>query len=457
MGRKRRHDASNDTRRPPKHQKMGNRVDAEPSEAPAQFEVDSTLGLRRVVPYWWTHRVMAKGRWWQRELLEVYCKEFNDHSPQYFKDAIETGRIRVNGEIKDGVYRLRNGDAVSHRTHRHEPPIRCDQIRVVFADDDMLVVDKPPSIPVHPSGRYNHNTVLGILKSPEYGYSNLFSVNRIDRLTSGILLLARNKEKAAQLAAELADRNVQKTYLCRVRGLFPSEPIHCTEPIRVESNKLGINMVHPDGRQCETTFTLLHQNASSNTSVVLCEPKTGRTHQIRVHLQWLGYPIWNDPLYCNEEFWGPELGKGGVLDPEAVLERIRCAKVLNDLGDGGGEGAWTGGDGERLPVRDGVKAGGSTSLKPAAPESSTEDSASLNEASLDVNNEQREGVRSEEGLKPALDQAPDDACHECSIHRPDPDGSKLCIYLHAWKYSGDGWAYETPMPDWASPDFVDEA
>ncbi|KAJ3295400.1 hypothetical protein HDU79_009233 [Rhizoclosmatium sp. JEL0117] len=380
-----------------------------------EWVFDEERSLRKIEPYWFTHRTMAKGRWWKRELFEVFCKEFQDQAPDYYRRAILAGKISVNNEKKPLDYVLNNGDLVCHSTHRHEPPVANHKINVIHEDGEILVIDKPPSIPVHPSGRYNYNTVLEILQSKEYGYRNLFSVNRIDRLTSGILLLALTKDKATQLATELAERNVSKTYLCRVRGKFPEGKTPCLEPILVVSNKLGVNVVDPLGRPCETHFTLLSYNPDTDTSVVQCEPKTGRTHQIRVHLQFLGHPIANDPLYCNEKLWGTDMGKGGVKDKEIVLERIKAAKDLADLG---------------LGDDDDVKAenAGTASKKDALIPSS------IPGDSLDA------------------DEFP---CPECSIRRPEPDGKKLLIYLHSWKYSGEGWAYETKMPRWAEPDFVE--
>ncbi|KAJ3019873.1 UNVERIFIED_CONTAM: hypothetical protein HDU68_010469 [Siphonaria sp. JEL0065] len=377
-----------------------------------EYVIDQESGLRKVVPYWFTHRTMAKGRWWKRSLLDVFTKEFQDQSPDYYRRAILAGKISVNNQKKPLDYILKNGDLVCHATHRHEPPVGSHEIKIVFEDEEILVIDKPPSIPVHPSGRYTFNTVLEILQSKEYGYRNLFSVNRIDRLTSGILLVALTKEKASQLASELAERNVSKVYLCRVRGKFPEDKVACLEPIHVVSNKLGVNIVSPEGRPCETHFTLLSYNPKSDTSVVQCEPKTGRTHQIRVHLQWLGFPISNDPLYCNKDLFGENLGKGGVLDQKDVLERIKTAKELGDLGEGPSD-----------PPR-------------------------------------TEGGKKDDGVIPSsipgdtlsLDDFP---CPECAIKRKEPSVKDLKIYLHSWKYSGEGWAYETEMPVWAAPDHLE--
>lgn len=123
--------------------------------------------------------------------------------------------------------------------------------------------------------------------------------------------------------------------MCRVVGEFPEHEVVCEEPILVVSYKVGVCRVDPKGKPCKTIFQKLSYNGK--TSVVKCLPRTGRTHQIRVHLQYLGYPIVNDPIY-NMEAWGPEKGKGGKIgktDEEllkALVEEHRSKQSLDVLG-----------------------------------------------------------------------------------------------------------------------------
>lgn len=126
--------------------------------------------------------------------------------------------------------------------------------------------------------------------------------------------------------------------MCRVEGEFPEEEIVCSEAIEVVSYKIGVCKVSDKGKDCITKFKRLSYNGTS--SVVLCKPQTGRMHQIRVHLQYLGYPVVNDPLY-NHVVFGPQKGKGGNIgktDEELVRDLIGIHNAENWLGmDGDSE------------------------------------------------------------------------------------------------------------------------
>jgi len=131
------------------------------------------LDLRKIYPYFFKYQTYAKGRWLGRSLIEVFNTEFRDRDNEFYERAIKDGRVQINGETVDKDYIIKNSDIVAHAIHRHEPPVAHLPVKVVRKDDGVLIVDKPSSIPVHPSGRYRHNTVLHILMK-EQGYMDLY-------------------------------------------------------------------------------------------------------------------------------------------------------------------------------------------------------------------------------------------------------------------------------------------
>lgn len=128
----------------------------------AKYVIDGNL--RRVPPYYFTYLTFCKERWRDRNIFELFTSEFRDRDAAYYKQAIERGQVTVNKKVANLDTIIRNGDQISHRTHKHEPPVTSSDIRIVFEDDELCVIDKPSGMPVHPTGRYRFNSVVQILK-----------------------------------------------------------------------------------------------------------------------------------------------------------------------------------------------------------------------------------------------------------------------------------------------------
>ena len=259
-------------------------------------------GLRKVHPYYFEYQTYAKQRWLGRSILDVFLREFRDRPARYYREAIERQLIKINGESCTLEKLVECSDLIAHRIHRHEPPVSGVDIQIIHEGKGMLVVNKPASIPVHPSGRYRFNTLVEILRHQRH-YDHLSVINRLDRLVSGICILATDVTAAERLHQQMETRQLVKMYVARVVGEFP-ESIVCEEPLLVVEHKLGLVTVDREhGKPSRTVFERMAviklEDDNKVESIVRCKPETGRTHQIRVHLQSLGYPIVNDVLYNN--------------------------------------------------------------------------------------------------------------------------------------------------------------
>lgn len=188
----------------------------------------------------------------------------------------------MNGKAADENYVVQNGDCISHMIHRHEPPVPSRPIKIIHHDPEsgLLVINKPAGIPVHPSGRYHQNSIATILRL-EHGFTEVLPCNRLDRLTSGVMIMALNKTVARQIHTQLMQRTVFKEYYCRVTGNFPDGEVAVDKPIAVVSPKHTLNRLREDGKPSSTVFRKLFYDERRNQSVVLAKPLTGRTHQIR--------------------------------------------------------------------------------------------------------------------------------------------------------------------------------
>ncbi|KAK0318298.1 DRAP deaminase [Friedmanniomyces endolithicus] len=381
-------------------------------------------GLRRVAPYRFTYNTNVKERWRGREILDIFRDEFRDRSEEYYKDAIETGKIQVNGQPVSSTFaKMKNGDVISHTLHRHEPPVTAKAIGIVHEDEDMIVINKPAGVPVHPAGRYNYNSVIEIMRAERGHQWNPLPCNRLDRLTSGVMFIGKHKKAAEKLTDQLMSRTVRKEYVARVRGEFPEGDVVCEQPILQISPKLGLNRVRANGKQAKTVFrrlayyppspttTTTTNGTNDNTlaepkqgySIVRCRPLTGRTHQLRVHLQFLGHPITNDPIYANRRVFGPSLGQSSssATDDEDIMTRL-----------------------SRMGKEDYAEA-----------------VAYEDEMVGEYERKKAEKMTGE-------------ACGVCGTPLySDPGTHELGIYLHARRYADAGgeWSYETALPGWALP------
>ncbi|KAL3665347.1 hypothetical protein V7S43_009386 [Phytophthora oleae] len=311
--------------------------------------------VRSIEPYVHRFALFAKGRWAGRTLRELFANEFPTLSSDYCGRAARLGLIRVNREVASLDTAIKGGDYFEHVKHRHEPsvhlPVESDKDMasltslatrwVHFETDELMVVDKPSGIPVHPTGSYQLNSLTimlqhdrregaGVEEFNEAETLELFPVHRLDRLTSGLLILAKTAEKARSLTAELTatssdegagTRSVQKYYVARVKGEFPDTEVgfagveglssglvtiekadrgfwRMTAPIGMKSPRQGHTRCVVEAEDSKPCVTLIRRReAVGDESIVECLLVTGRTHQIRVHLQHLGFPIANDPMY----------------------------------------------------------------------------------------------------------------------------------------------------------------
>ncbi|ORX40227.1 pseudouridine synthase [Kockovaella imperatae] len=462
--------------------------------------------------YWWPYRTYVKERWIGRELLEVISTEFRDRSVDYYRHALESGVTTVNGVRAGPNFVLRNGDRIDNTVHRHEPPITNDEIPIIHLDTEreFVVISKPGSIPVHATGRYFRNTVLELMKS-EKGMT-VYAVNRLDRLTSGLMILALSSKRSQTLALEFRDGNVKKEYIARVRGEFPEGVVEVDLPLLGVDRQMGLVIVTPEGKEAKTLFRRLSYDPERDESVVHCRPLTGRTHQIRVHLQYIGYPIANDPLYSHASIWGPEMGKGGVdlvpHDPTAKARGL-AARVV-EVRQGAGESSDLHGplastllkDEDRdlmnlditspIPLskqaRDII-----VKLRRLKDESEAwakwndvvfrakeaqdkfeqhedEEAESVDASGKPARRKKKSHPRPEttrsknhiEPLPPGVpsplrrpEYVPEGFCEECYVPlADDPDPETLFIYLHAVRYTTEKLgAWQTPLPRWAGRDW----
>lgn len=220
------------------------------------------------------------------------------------QDLIVQKYVLVNGKNVKGSYKITKGDKVEVTVPPKEPlSLEPENLNldIVYEDDDVIVVNKPQGMVVHPSaGHPDHTLVNGLLyhtqdlaQSPEGFRPGI--VHRIDKDTSGLLMVAKNDQARVSLEEQLASKTNKREYLAIVHGNFVNRNGVIDAPIGRNPNNRKQMAVNPQGKSARTHFEVLEQ--FENYSLVKCILETGRTHQIRVHMKYIGHPLAGDPLY----------------------------------------------------------------------------------------------------------------------------------------------------------------
>ena len=228
-----------------------------------------------------------------------------DMSRSKIQSHLENGYILVNSKSEKPSYKLHEGDEIivndipSEASDLNAEDIPLD---IVYEDDDIIVINKPKGLVVHPGAGNLEHTLANALKFHSENLSSLNGefrpgiVHRIDKDTAGLLVVAKNDAAHAFLADQLQDHTLGRKYYALVLGNIEENEGRIIAPIGRDQKfrqKMAVDLIR--GKEAETTFKVLERFTSS--TLVECSLKTGRTHQIRVHMNYSGHPVIGDPIY----------------------------------------------------------------------------------------------------------------------------------------------------------------
>lgn len=230
-----------------------------------------------------------------QSLIDLMTHRFSFRSQEYWLELNEKGLISVNGQGQDPGYILQENDVLhTERPDVSEPDVNAD-IQFIYDKEGLLIVNKPAPLPVHPSGRFYKNSLTYILKE-QYDFETLHTLHRLDHFTTGVLCLATDSKVARQMHMQFEKKSVRKVYAVLVQGHLGREPFKVDQPIgRVDGVLRGCGLDVTGAKESLTHF--LPIASAGDYQLLLAEPVTGRTNQIRVHATFAGAPVWNDPLY----------------------------------------------------------------------------------------------------------------------------------------------------------------
>ena len=265
--------------------------------------------------------------------LDNYLSEINpDFSRPKIQNFIKSGSVKINNLNKKSSYILKYGDKIDFEIPEQENLLLKPQdikLDIIYEDENMLVINKPSGILTHPTAIERENTLVNALLY-KYG-ENLSSINgdfrrgilhRLDRNTSGLLMIAKNNLAHEFLANQIKEHLITKKYRAIVKGVLEKEEFIIDEPIGRNPNQPHKMTVRADGKPSMTKVKVLER--FKDATYLELELVTGRTHQIRVHMNYIKHPIFNDTLYG--------AGMAKIKTEEQVLQSfyLRFTKPFGD-------------------------------------------------------------------------------------------------------------------------------
>lgn len=236
---------------------------------------------------------------------KILVKALTDFSRTQIQMLIQDGHVLVNGKVIKASYKVEvNDEVMVHIPEPESTDILAEDIPldIVYEDQDVIVVNKPTGMIVHPSAGIYKGTLVNALLYHCHDLSGINGVmrpgivHRIDKETSGLLMVAKNDMAHASLSEQLQEHTVTRRYLALVHGLIPHEFGRIEAPIgRDPKDRQKMTCTDKNAKDAITNFKVLER--FKDMTLVECRLETGRTHQIRVHMQYIGHPVYGDPQY----------------------------------------------------------------------------------------------------------------------------------------------------------------
>ena len=280
--------------------------------------------------------------------LDVYLTSVLSESRNFISKNIKNGNITVNQKQVKGGYLLKENDVVRIKDLTIDTSVKAEDIpiEILYEDDDIIVVNKKSGMVVHPgNGNTSHTLVNALMAhtddlSDEGGSERVGIVHRIDKDTSGVLLIAKTNETHRILSDDFKNKRIKRKYIALVWGVIDNNKGKINAPIgRSKIDRKKMCVTEDNSKRAVTNFTVLERY--KNATLIELELETGRTHQIRVHMDYINHPLVNDPVYGKRKvindygqmLHAQYLGFNHPITKEFMEFSSPCEKEFNEILD----------------------------------------------------------------------------------------------------------------------------
>ncbi len=247
-----------------------------------------------------TYQLSVKLKFDGYSVLDMYTELFPHHPKDKWKQKIIEGSLTVNHQKVTPDFILKAGWITQNKVLNKVEPNVNTTIKLIYENNDFIVINKPAPLPIHPAGRFNKNTLTKILQLA-FPQSTFKVVHRIDANTTGIVVLAKNKSTAHHIIKQFEHQTVKKVYLALVEGVINKNDFLITGNISKYKTNAGGREINNKGMGAQTKVKVIKHH--KNTTLLSIEPSSGRTNQIRLHLASIGHPIIGDEGYKNPSYF----------------------------------------------------------------------------------------------------------------------------------------------------------
>ena len=248
-----------------------------------------------------------------KKRLDIYLKEKNEKlTRSYIKKLLEDGNILVNNKNEKSGYMIKESDKITLNLPDVKPiEARPEDIKlnIIYEDDDIIIVDKEKGMVVHPAnGNYTGTMVNSLMYSHKGSLSSINGVirpgivHRIDKDTSGILVVAKNDNAHKKLSEQFKIHSIKRKYVALVKGIIKEDKLDINLPIgRSSKDRKKMAVTYKNSKEAITHIAVLKRFYNSNVTFIEASLETGRTHQIRVHMSYIGHPLVGDEVYGKKD------------------------------------------------------------------------------------------------------------------------------------------------------------